>query len=48
MLFPFMHPRHQVAPAQLPRGVLLQSVDEVEVNQSERPRLMVVFNKAGS
>lgn len=48
MLLPFMHPWHQVAPAQLPRSVILQSVVEGGVNQSECPRLMVMFNKAGS
>lgn len=48
MLLPCMQTWHQVAPAQLPRSIILQSVDEVGVNQNEHLRLMIMFHKAGS
>lgn len=48
MLLLSTHPWYQVAPAQLPRKVILQSIDEVGVNQSEYPGLMIIFNKAGN
>lgn len=48
MLLLSTHPWYQVASAQLPRSVILQSIDEVGVNQSEYPRLMIKFNKAGN
>lgn len=48
MLLPSRHPWHQVAAAQLPGCIILQSEDETGVNENERESWTIMFHRMRS